>query len=667
MSSLMNLGIRDLSDEQTNQITKLLARRPEYGIAIPSRRWLQRQEEKISQLPKELSRPSALKRIVIKIADRLDPNMVDPQAILCTTHSNLNPFLVRKMFIALAYEVTVHTDPLRSWPGRIAYPELSAFVGRLDSITALWTEPQLFNEIYGLAPFDGHHIFVRSQCEACCLAAVGASGQALADLRAALVDRMERRPPPKSKSGRSSKKHSEEKPRLLRIVESWIDHLRKHHETKNRAKDCRAMSENLLVELRRARPQITAWRDELRRQHADLRAAQRPVYAELKRSDTGSKIKPLPASAGYKRSTRNGIPIALADTEGAESQRMAAENVRKKTSIYRPDSLAAFSSVGGQHPTSQHARSAAGNRPTGDRSSHLAASKASDGVPGQTFLNRFESIYEEGEEDHALNDDDYMERSRSKVEAWWTNQIQHSPPFDLKSEDDVKSVLSMVHPAFRPDGSRIASSALPVPLDVNNNNRPQPATAETAGSAWTDCSVYTTGSYPASIQPGADVPPVPRIPSTYNSKAAHSSSKDKGKDKDKDDKRATSDLNWPAPPSGRAESRLPSMPPSIPPRSTSRPRPMSSSIAEKRTTRASVAEKKATRVSMAASSVYDGTYSIAPSIRSHMSTIPESASKTSSSNLSPDDSISNAYLKLMGRPSFAESTTTSLGGFRDGM
>lgn len=313
----MSTGINDLSQEQVDYITKLLARRPDYGIAIPSRRWLQRQQEKMERLPKALLRPSALKRLAIKVIDHIDPSIVDPQAILCQTHSLLNPFLIRRLFVALAFEVTVHTDPLRSWPGRTSHPELSAMVGRLDSITALWTEPELFTQIYGLAPFDGRHIFVKSMCEACCLAAVGANGRALADLRAALVDRTERRREgPVSGQGKG--------PRLLRIVESWIDYLRKDSEVANRAQKCRALSEALLVELRSARPQVLAWRAEQKEINAKLPPSQRPIRAELSRKKTGSQIKNLPTGSHHHRRTRDGIPIAAADIKGAQDQKRAA-------------------------------------------------------------------------------------------------------------------------------------------------------------------------------------------------------------------------------------------------------------------------------------------------------------------------------------------------------
>ncbi|KAG4219645.1 hypothetical protein PC116_g31876, partial [Phytophthora cactorum] len=136
----MSIDLDNPSSENVARLTKLLSRRPEYGIAIPSRRWLNRQEEKLRNIPEELLNNSGLlKRLFMKIADRIDPELVDPRAVLCKTHSALNPWLIRRFFLAVAYEVTVHTDMLRSWKGRMYYPVLSGFVGRVDSIAALWT------------------------------------------------------------------------------------------------------------------------------------------------------------------------------------------------------------------------------------------------------------------------------------------------------------------------------------------------------------------------------------------------------------------------------------------------------------------------------------------------------------------------------------------------
>ncbi|KAI0390307.1 hypothetical protein F5Y17DRAFT_70986 [Xylariaceae sp. FL0594] len=518
----MSVAIQDLSDDDVVHIAGLLSRRPEYGIAMPSRRWLLRQQEKMQSLPKILLKPkNPLKLLAMKIAGAFESDIVDPQAVLCKTHSLLNPFLIRRLFIALAYEVTVHSDHIRSWAGRTTAPELSAYVGRLDSIAALWTEPGLFSQIYGLPPFEGRHVFVRSGCEACCLAAVGASGRALADLRAGLVDRMERR--------RGSPERRAKRPRLFRVVEAWITHLDKGRDKSSRADECLALSQRLLAELTAARPMVIAWRNEQKKRHARLRASKQPVYSELRASSDGHVVVPLPAKYGHKRRTKHGIPVAMADAEGAENQRRAAalNTDDDNNSIYRPDSLAVFSVVGQRHGASH-------NRPSSSGREQVRRSMASDASPTASFLRRFEhempldlgeeadpyDALDEGQDLDDERDPDAEERSRQKVQDWWASQFAASQRGRSLGPEDTRSMLSMVHPAFRPAESVIAESILPAPLRFTKNADKQRDNDDDAGgvgrtrtpSIWTDCTVHTAAS--RRDQPEA-APPVPELPSKY--------------------------------------------------------------------------------------------------------------------------------------------------------
>ncbi|KAI1822708.1 hypothetical protein F4861DRAFT_378545 [Xylaria intraflava] len=513
----MSINLSDMPDDLVVRLTRVLARRPNYGIAIPSRRWLESQEEKIQRLPRKLLEPSnVFQRLAIKIQDSIDPGRVPravPPAVLCGTHASLNAFMIRRLFIALAYEVTVYTDPLRSWQGRTSSPELSAFVGRLDAITALWIEPRLFYKVYGLAPFDNRLIFVRSGCEACCLAAVGANGQVLSDLRAALIDRMERRAanPPSPE------------PRLYRFVEAWISHLRKRNEEVGRPEECRARCEALLVELRAARPQIKAWRDEQTQIHAELRAAKQPVFAELRRTSSGDKIVPLSNRSRSQRQTRNGIPIALVDIEGADAGRRAALSSSTRESIYRPDSLAGYSEV--RRP--RHDAYDPHNEVRPDAPEPVRVSGTSPGSPTESFLHRFEQeiplddeagFEDDNEGPRDVDGKDYAEgeRSRIKVQDWYSSRVVES---DLwTAQDEAKSMISMVHPAFRPDSCDVAPSAVPIPLQVKKDRAQGTGNPDNCPrspvSVWTDCTAYTVNH--SSISPTTGhAPPMPRIPSEY--------------------------------------------------------------------------------------------------------------------------------------------------------
>ncbi|KAI1430563.1 hypothetical protein GGR50DRAFT_192972 [Xylaria sp. CBS 124048] len=549
----MSLRIHDLSDELVVDLTRVLARRPEYGIARPSRKWLLKQEEKLRALPKELLKPTnVFKRIASKIAGSLDSSRLSPPAVLCGTHASLNPFLIRRLFVALAYEVTVFTDPLRLWKGKNAIPELSDFVGRLDSITALWTEPELFRKIYGQAPFDEHHIYVESSCEACCLAAVGASGRALADLRAALIDRSERRVELELDSGKgSSGKTVGKEPRLRRFVEAWIDHLRKRGEkAPGRPEKCRAQSENVLTDLRAARPDIIAWRAEQRDTQGGLRAAGRPRYSELRRTTNGAIIASLPSEPPYKRRTRNGIPVALADAGGADAERKSSSARRKCESIYRPDSTTGFSEIGKQREATHHPLSRVRSR----ASESIRASGGSYGRPTDSFLHRFEEeipLNDEGNVDGQgvgdAEERDYQGLSQNRLQDWYSSQVGETD-FD----NDTKTVLSMVHPAFRSNaGDAIATaSALPEPLRVEKGRSQHSDAPPRPASAWTDCTVYTANGKPSSPTT-KNAPPVPRVPSKYgDSPIERSNAPHFTEPFASSSKPGPTSSAWPAPPQG---------------------------------------------------------------------------------------------------------------------
>ncbi|CAJ2510124.1 Uu.00g060240.m01.CDS01 [Anthostomella pinea] len=523
----MSIDLQDLSDDHVVRLTKLLCRRPEYGVAVPSKRWLQRQEERMKNLPSLMLRPTnPFKRLAMKIADTFEPDLIDPQAVLCKTHASLNPWLIRRVFLALAYEATVHSDPLRSWEGRMGIPTLSAFISRVDAIAALWTEPRLFRECYGVPPFDSHKIYVRSGCEACILGAVGASGQILADLRALVVDRIERRQ--EAYSG-----HSPRDPRLGRLVEAWVDHLRSSKEERDRAQACRAMSEEVLTELRAVRPQIREWRRRQKKSHRHSRALKRSGgYTELRRTSTGRRLSHVPSNARHSRRTKHGIPVAMADREGAEDQRRAGLYRHFNTaSIYRPDSLCDFSEVGRRQ---QAARSMPVSRLGAPQPARLSG--PSDGEPPtQSFIEGFEREFpvesdesdpydydydydddDDEPEELAERDLDKEEMGRSKVSDWYANRFAETHE-DLAMDD---TVMSMIHPAFQ-TGSIIAPSAVPAPLQLKKD-RDDPREEHSPNrrsDAWTDATVYTVDQNTSGVGTGpredAQPPPVPRVPSRY--------------------------------------------------------------------------------------------------------------------------------------------------------
>ncbi|KAI6092538.1 hypothetical protein F4821DRAFT_136621 [Hypoxylon rubiginosum] len=525
----MSIDIRHLSEINVDRLTRLLARRPEYGIGQPSRRWQLRQEMKVKTLPDEMLYTSSfLKRLFIKLADSLNPDAVDPRAVLCKVHSTLNPWLIRRLFMAVAYEVTVHTDTLRSWKDKKDIPALSAFVGRIDAIAALWTEPELYRQCYGTPPFKTNMIFVQSGCEACILAAMGANARVLADLRAILLDRVERRAP--RQDGRPA--HD---PRLARYIASWIGHLQEE-----RAATCIARSDHVLGALRDARPQLTQWRRQRRETLRSLHDFDVPLYAELKRSRFGHQLTAVPNGAYCRRRTRNGVPVAMTDIEEAEEQRQAAvDSMQDEESIYRPDSM---------YPDSETGRRARpviklGDPPPPDNNSYS--------LDPYYFEEHDED--EEQELEQTLGEENDVD-SHSYVHDWYADQLRVSHA-DL-TEDDRQSVLSRVHPAFR-HSNFTHPSAVPTPLGARENNHSR-------NSVWTDVTVHSEGSSRVRGTPvDRDAPPLPRIPSEYRNETAQAGNDNDNNGSSNNDNNADDDDGSPARTHWPKRPRQNSAPPSV--------------------------------------------------------------------------------------------------------
>lgn len=192
----------------------------------PSPLWLASQARAVARLPKPLRRPHDwLTRLTISANRRLCLTLDDlvPQcAVLCTSHADLNPWVVRRAFFLLSREVTGRLDALRSYldrPGRYnrnseklngdTVEEVRRLVHRLAGVVALWMAPAAVERMgLGRGELPPR---IDSQCEACIVSALGADAQALCDLRTGLL-------------GRSHKRRA--RPALLRLVEAWIARFR---------------------------------------------------------------------------------------------------------------------------------------------------------------------------------------------------------------------------------------------------------------------------------------------------------------------------------------------------------------------------------------------------------------------------------------------------------
>ncbi|RYO90583.1 hypothetical protein DL764_008423 [Monosporascus ibericus] len=610
----MDIRIHELTDDEVRELTGLLSRRPSFGIGRPSKRWFEHQAKLMSRLPAAIMRPNnPLKRLVVKYGDAIGfdrPLFEYPPAVLCPTHYELHPRVMRRLFVIVLDEVTRHADRLRRWPGGRRDPQFAAFLDRIDGLGALWMEPRLYIETFHAPPADRRMVKVESFCEACTLAVLGANARTLGDIRAVIIDRAERirdrkerrwredearrkdrrrrkeegrgkkrteredeqrmlehanRDPEREIWRRTGKaknadteqyqmhldeveaKHRLERerrrsasprreskcyshqarresrrphhhrssrdedesgsrdreppkfrdPRLLRIVDIWIDHL-----GAERADKARAMSGDALAMLRYYRPEIAA-----------AAPRQRPVsYREVRLGNTGTGAKPVlkevarsGRDAKHAHRSRYGLPVANAapaPVEAAE-QRQAAEWYRDADdarSVYKPDSLAGgFSDIGlpGMPPPSPGGGYARPDNPEPPRSGQLSR----NGSPTRSFIQHFEREMqvdggagsqrdpyddEDDDEDEAYEeayargrgkelDYEQEERSHEKVAAWAVNAWAHShrdlPRAEL--ERGARSVIDGIHPAFRPSPSRADSfarrSAVPPPLFVGKD------------------------------------------------------------------------------------------------------------------------------------------------------------------------------------------------------
>ncbi|KAF7539276.1 hypothetical protein G7054_g2241 [Neopestalotiopsis clavispora] len=513
--------LRELSKKDVLQLTEVLSRRPDYGIARPSNRWLNGQKEKVDGLPKTLlNTKNRLQRFGIDMLTKLDKHQEDedkvlpPRAILCHAHERLNQFLIREIFLALTSEVSGdYMSALREWPGK--NPAISAFLTRLDSIHAFWVSRKVFEDLFGTSPHDDRFVRIESSCEACILAAIGANGQILADLFAWVKVRMD-----------DVKNFNRDAKRVGNGRED------------DNEVEVRGRAESVAAELVQIWPSIS-------KLSADKQKAARKgkgTYRQMLRTK-GDDSDHVTEARGADR----GFNIRLPQTnlESAALQRNMAElhNVSDAASVYRDGTvvdvrgmytdsvIADFQRLGldlqnraGQDTARTGApaspadasvnRSAAEGQPAAPNTQHHASRNNDD-------RNEQDDTYQ-----HEYDERDYAEEAASvlKVQSWYQQQAFSTTKTNLGNLD-----TESVHPAFATN-----RSALPEALDIRRDKRAesyQPARkgweqpvreAEPeilhpnadARSEWEDASVYTTADAFESVNL-AGQPPMPQIPSRY--------------------------------------------------------------------------------------------------------------------------------------------------------
>ncbi|KAK9795627.1 hypothetical protein SCARD494_04598 [Seiridium cardinale] len=539
--------LRDLSQDDIREITRLLSRRPDYGIARPSARWLSRQEEKIEELPRILlTSKNMIHRLAISLVWKHDKRQKDankllpPSAILCHSHERLNPFLIRSIFLAFINEVSGdHMSALRVWPGK--NPRVAAFLTRVDSLHAFWTSKEAFQALFGTAPHDDRYVRITNNCEACILAAIGANGRILADIYGWLTVRRD----DNKKFNEEARARGETRRKrgiyLLRMIDAWIKHLKPED-----GNDVRRRGDEIAAELRHIWVPINKVRSEIMTQ----RRIERVNDREIRPSKDG-RAQMIEA---HGRSLGFGIPLPRTDLEAAALQRNMAGLHKNldNLSVYREDTVIngdqgrhseeIFPNFQQQGPRLQEPPGELYRRPGAPgpyrtsgllsaeqpRESSVDRPAAKASSPYQHQIDEDE-LYEKDETyQHEYDERDYFAEKESvnKVQSWYAMQAMNATKTNLNNLD-----RESIHPALqRPMTS---TSAVPPPLHLRNGERVvsyQPARAEwedlggdnldeqpdnsDAQSVWTDKSVYTTADAFDAVNLSSP-PPIPEIPAPF--------------------------------------------------------------------------------------------------------------------------------------------------------
>ncbi|KAH6654278.1 hypothetical protein BKA67DRAFT_658586 [Truncatella angustata] len=521
------VNLRDLSLDDVRELTRLLSRRPDYGIARPSCRWFSRQEEKIKGLPKPLLKPKGtISRLAFGLVARIDKNKKDsdkllpPSAVLCHSHEPLNPFLIRYIFFSLTREVSGdYMSTLRGWPGKS--PAVAAFLTRVDSIHAFWVSKEAFAAIFGAQPHDDRYVRVHNNCEACILSAIGANGRILADLHGWLtVRREDYKKYNKEAEARGSRKRKRTVP-IYYLVDAWIKHLRPEDGVV-----VRRNAEAVATDLRQIWPAITTLKyDTLKRQ-------KRGTRHELRTSKKGTAQ--LVEASG--RAHGFGIPLPEADLEAAALSRNMAGLYRNldTQSVYRADTVINGSGEQYTDEVIQEFRRRALRSLTSESSQRPR-------VPDQQHVDDDELYEKDATYQHEFDERDYEAEKESvvKVQRFFQSQAMRTTNTNIDQLDPES-----VHPAFQAERPMTSSSAVPSPLHLGNAGRapsyqpdrtnwtnPPASTAlariedtghdpalqdndDDAKSVWTDLSVYTTvDAFSVGVDPA---PPMPQIPVEYH-------------------------------------------------------------------------------------------------------------------------------------------------------
>ena len=456
----------------------------------PSEEWLASQKTKLPELPKGLLRRSGLRGFSQKLADRFRPS----PAFLCDTHKGLNPRLTGRAFWHLCDEVTRHADRVRAHAGpHAAEPAVRAWGDRMLGVAALWSDPSLFRLIAGRAhprPARLPHLDV--PCEACALAAVGARGQLLADLRASLLSRARFEAYESERAARrrgSTSARKAGRPALWRVVEAWVDLF-----GADRADALRAQSEALADALFRVRKYEARLRRETRRRYrAELAASEgagltMAQYREAKGRDPCADTTPrIHTKAGHAMPRPRPVAAEVPVESDGEVEETASR--RSTSTVAEPARRERYVHLDGHYPSSS------------------AATLRMSGAQGPMSPSAVEpSAAEQQRVDFDFQDDDDDDDDVGGDEDVYEDE------YPSRDED----MLRWLDGTADASKSFVRDSCVPAPLAVKKTTDGGATTTTAADpdddGSWVSATVHTFGDGDTNAPPP---PPVPRIPTPW--------------------------------------------------------------------------------------------------------------------------------------------------------
>ncbi|KAH8783276.1 hypothetical protein F5883DRAFT_137196 [Diaporthe sp. PMI_573] len=468
--------ISQMTREDIHLLVRLLCLPPtarRYTDGLPSDQWLDRQSEKVSQLPKTLQRPQDwLARLSIYTNKKLNLTIEDlvPQcAVLCACHKGLNPWVVHRVFLLISEEVTHRLDPVRMFLEnptkhgvklKTSLGEVQDYVDRMNSMLSLWTGPDVFSRIVGENHPPGFAMpRVETDCEACICSCIGAAGQALCDLRAMMY-------------GRSHKRRA---PVLIPLVEAWIERFGEKN-----AGRLLAESKRMARDVRHVRKRVMGHKGH--RRHRTPYEKRMKELARVERDLDGKRL-----TASQMRAARGEIDKKLDDRFGKESRKPGGRQVSDNPNVHQQDD------AGDAEQVDEY-------RDEFDEADAAAAYKQQDRL--QHWYDAFTEIAGPSGATNVGSQHPAFRQNAAGIENWAKSQM----------------AMSAV-----PNPLRFSRNVIPREGDDDDDDVFVPASdhIRTQVSDWTDASIHTLATQSTHKsrrggQPETEgAPPMPQVPTTY--------------------------------------------------------------------------------------------------------------------------------------------------------